>query len=65
MTRLRLDTNRCEAHGLCEQAAPDLVHLDDDDTLIIDVPGDLDADQLDAARDAVRACPVTALSLEE
>ena len=60
MTRLHLDTNRCEAHGLCEQAAPDLVHLDDDDTLIIDVPGDLDA-----AHDAVRACPVTALSLVE
>ncbi|GAB3708499.1 ferredoxin [Corynebacterium nasicanis] len=64
MNRLRLDTDRCQAHGLCEQAAPDLVHLDDEDNLIIDVPGELSGAQLDAARDAVRACPVSALSLE-
>ncbi|AJE32271.1 MAG: ferredoxin [Corynebacterium humireducens] len=65
MTRLELDKDRCEAHGLCEQAAPDLVHLDDDDNLIIDVPGDLSPSQLDDARDAVRVCPVSALRLVE
>ncbi|MDO5512562.1 ferredoxin [Corynebacterium sp.] len=62
MTRIELDRPRCEGHGLCEEAAPDLMHLDDDGELIIDVtePGD---DQLDAARDAVRVCPVAALKL--
>lgn len=65
MPRLELDTNLCEAHGLCEQAAPDLVHLDDDDNLIIDVPGELSDAQLDAARDAVRVCPTSALRLVE
>lgn len=65
MTRLELDADRCEAHGLCEMAAPDLVHLDDDDNLIIDVPGDLDPGQLAAAGDAVRVCPVSALRLVE
>lgn len=65
MTRLELDTNLCQAHGLCEQAAPDLVHLDDDDNLIIDVPGDLTDLQLENARDAVRVCPTSALRLVE
>lgn len=62
MTRIELDRPRCEGHGLCEEAAPDLMHLDDDGELIIDVEQPAD-DQLDAARDAVRVCPVAALKL--
>ncbi len=27
--QLILDQPRCEGHGLCEEAAPDLMHLDD------------------------------------
>lgn len=62
MTRIELDRPRCEGHGLCEEAAPQLMHLDDDGELIIDQPEISDED-LDAARDAVRVCPVAALSL--
>ncbi|MFZ3395142.1 ferredoxin [Rhodococcus sp. 7Tela_A2] len=59
-----LDRPRCEGHGLCEEAAPALMHLDDDGELIIDV-GDLpdDSTELAAARAAVRVCPVAALKL--
>lgn len=60
--QLILDRPRCEGHGLCEEAAPDLMHLDDDGELIIDQPEVADAD-LQAAQDAVRVCPVAALKL--
>ena len=30
ITRIELDHPRCEGHGLCEEAAPQLMHLDDD-----------------------------------
>lgn len=63
--RLLLDRPRCEGHGLCEEAAPSLMHLDDDGDLIIDQdevePGSADEA---AAAAAVRVCPVAALRLE-
>jgi ferredoxin len=61
--RIELDRPRCEGHGLCEEAAPKLMHLDDDGELVIDV-ADVDGAELDAARSAVRVCPVAALRLE-
>lgn len=61
--RFELDRPRCEGHGLCEEAAPTLMHLDDDGELIIDVP-DVHAKDLDAANAAVRVCPVAALRLD-
>ena len=64
MARFSVDLTICESHGLCEQAAPDLVHLNDDDVLIVDVP-EPTGSQLDDARAAVRVCPVSALNLEE
>ena len=61
--RIELDRPRCEGHGLCEEAAPKLMHLDDDGELVIDV-ADVDGPELDAAKAAVRVCPVAALRLE-
>ncbi|MGO4690268.1 ferredoxin [Glaciibacter sp. 2TAF33] len=60
--RIELDRPRCEGHGLCEEAAPDLMHLDDNGDLIIDVPDPGD-EALERARAAVRVCPVAALRL--
>lgn len=62
---IELDRPRCEGHGLCEEAAPHLMHLDDEGELVVDV-GRVDASDekaLAAARAAVRACPVAALRL--
>lgn len=61
--KLVVDVPRCEGHGLCEEAAPWLLHLDDAGDLVIDQEtiGD---DDLAAANAAVRACPVAALRLE-
>ncbi|NKZ02314.1 ferredoxin [Actinomadura latina] len=61
--KIILDRPRCEGHGLCEEAAPELVHLDDDGELVIDREEIGDAD-LPSAKAAVRACPVAALRLE-
>ena len=58
-----LDRPRCEGHGLCEEVAPNLMHLDDEGELVLDVEGVDDAD-LEAARAAVRVCPVAALRLQ-
>lgn len=60
---IELDRPRCEGHGLCEEAAPELMHLDDEGELVIDVP-EVDAGlQTEHARSAVRVCPVAALKL--
>lgn len=63
MTKIILDRARCEGHGLCEEAAPGLLHLDDDGEVVIDKE-ELEAGDLDAANAAVRVCPVAALRLE-
>ncbi|MGW0040604.1 ferredoxin [Rhodococcus sp. NPDC003348] len=62
--RIVLDRPRCEGHGLCEEAAPALMHLDDDGELVIDA-GELTdgSPEAAAAGAAVRVCPVAALEL--
>ncbi|MBD9731220.1 ferredoxin [Streptomyces sp. H28] len=57
-----LDRARCEGHGLCEEAAPQLMHLDDDGELVLDRERVDEADAA-AAHAAVRVCPVAALRL--
>ncbi len=60
--RIVLDRPRCEGHGLCEEAAPRLMHLDDDGELVLDRE---EIDEADAAlaNAAVRVCPVAALRI--
>lgn len=60
--RIEVDQARCEGHGLCEEAAPHLLHLDDDGILHIDVD-ELPAGDEAAAQAAVRVCPVAALRM--
>lgn len=57
-----LDRPRCEGHGLCEEAASELMHLDDDGELVLDREDVAEAD-LASAQAAVRVCPVAALRL--
>lgn len=60
--KIVLDRPRCEGHGLCEEAAPQLMHLDDDGELVLDRE---QVDETDAAlaNAAVRVCPVAALRI--
>jgi ferredoxin len=64
--RINIDYKRCEGYGMCEKAAPELFELDESGALIAhfegrEIPVDLEA----AGRDAVRLCPVAALTVEE
>ena len=56
-----LDRPRCEGHGLCEEVAPQLMHLDDEGELVLDVE-QVDGD-VEAVKAAARVCPVAALKL--
>ena len=59
-----LDRPRCEGHGLCEEEAPDLMHLDDEGDLVLDLDEvEEGSTYAAAARSAVRVCPVAALRL--
>ncbi|TXK41615.1 ferredoxin [Nonomuraea sp. C10] len=60
--KIVLDRPRCEGHGLCEEAAPELMHLDDDGELVLDREEIGDA-EVPLANAAVRVCPVAALRL--
>jgi ferredoxin len=61
--RIVLDRARCEGHGLCEETAPQLMHLDDDAELVLDREEVGEADAA-LARAAARVCPVAALRVE-
>ena len=62
--RIELDRPRCEGHGLCEEEAPDLMHLDDEGELVLDASEVVDGSpEAAAASAAVRVCPVAALRL--
>ena len=62
--RVLVDSDLCEANGLCVQACPEVFRLDDNDELHIEIETP-DASQRNALRDAVRNCPRQAIRLEE
>ena len=62
--RVVVDTAICQGHARCEDVAPELFVVGDEDdaraqVLLPEVPGDL----LKAAEDAVFYCPMGAISL--
>ena len=65
-TRLHIDWTRCDGHGSCAELLPDMLSVDD---FGFPVTRSGDRDPLvasrdrDAARHAVRNCPVMALRL--
>jgi ferredoxin len=64
MTRLAIDTAKCEGHGRCVAIAPELFDVDDygmSFLLVDEVP----ADELEAAKRAIDACPERAISSTE
>jgi ferredoxin len=60
-----LDELRCDAHGVCVDACPEVFALDDDEDIarvLIEEPDESLRDKLDKA---VRACPKAAITVEE
>ncbi|YCK79857.1 ferredoxin (plasmid) [Arthrobacter sp. D3-18] len=63
MASIIIDFNRCEGHGLCEQASPEIFRLDEDGMLEL-VQEHVDPQSEPRVVDAVRSCPVAALKLQ-
>jgi ferredoxin len=62
--KIDVDWAACEGHGICEEAAPAVFTLDDDGNLTHRFEGaDIPAEHEEAARNAMRVCPVIALRL--
>jgi ferredoxin len=59
---LRVNWIECEAHGVCAELLPELIHLDDWGYPIVD-PKPVPKELLKHARRAVQACPTLALLL--
>jgi ferredoxin len=60
--RLSVDRARCEGHGMCEQVAPELIHLNDDAEPVFDLD-DIPPAHRPVADAAVQSCPVAALTI--
>lgn len=63
MTRILVDHDRCEGHGLCEQTAPEVFRLDDEGELHL-THEEVAAEQRGVVAAAVRVCPVAALRIQ-
>jgi len=63
--KLVLDTGTCQGYGLCLQAAPALVDLDDSGYAELIGDGTVPADERNNARDAASSCPARALRVQE
>lgn len=58
-----VDMTKCADHGQCVYAAPEVFQLDDNGKLVYDAAPD--PAQRDAVEEAVDACPLQAISIEE
>ncbi|MBW2241199.1 MAG: ferredoxin [Deltaproteobacteria bacterium] len=70
--KVKVDWDLCEANAVCMDVAPALFKVDDDDNFhhLVkgaeeDTSGELPADQVDKAKEAVRLCPRQALAIIE
>ena len=64
MSRLKVDFDLCESNALCTGFAPDVFEIDDDDYLQVNTY-DVTPENETRIRQAVSACPRSALSIEE
>ena len=62
MSRIVVDTSRCEGHGLCEGIAPDVFALHDEGAVEVLIKEPVAGGAVEAAgRAAALACPVAAI----
>ena len=60
--KVHVDMNLCQCHGECVFVAPDIFDLGDDDVLVW--KEEVDDSERPRVEEAVRACPMTAISTE-
>lgn len=59
-----VDELRCDAHGVCVAACPEVFALDDDDDVVRVINGTPPEERRDAVVRAVQSCPKAALTVE-
>jgi ferredoxin len=55
------DRERCEGHGLCADAAPEIYDLDEDAIVVLRYSEEIPAELERKAEGGARVCPVAAL----
>ena len=64
--KITVDLDKCQGHGLCNMAAPEVFDLaEDDGHCIIRHPDGIPAELEDQAVMGVEGCPELALTIEE
>ena len=58
-----VDLAKCQDHGQCAIAAPEVFQLDDEGKLVYD--GDPDESRREEAEEAADVCPVQAISIRD
>jgi ferredoxin len=59
------DANRCELHGECVMAAPDVFEIEDDKKVVTVLNPQPGEEHRDAVEQAVLMCPTSALRVED
>ena len=63
--KLVLDQTACQGYGMCQEAAPELLDLDDWGYAGVLGDGEVPVSQQDQAHEAVFVCPVAALKVQQ
>ena len=60
-----VDTNRCELHGECMLAAPEVFAIEDDNDHVTLLNAEPDEDLRSAVEEAAMMCPTGSIRIEE
>ena len=60
-----VDPLRCDAHGVCVDACPEVFALDDDEDVVRVLQEEPDESLRESLQRAVRMCPKAAITLED
>jgi ferredoxin len=60
-----VDTYRCELHGECMMAAPDVFTIEDDKTFVTVLNAEPEDHLRSAVEEAAMMCPVAAIRIED
>jgi ferredoxin len=63
--KVQVDSTKCDAYGLCAEAAPQVFELDDFGYAAVRNGGVVPDEDRAAVEEAIRACPVQAIRVLE
>lgn len=62
--KVTLDEFRCDAHGVCVDACPEVFAMDDDDDVVTILIAEPDESLRDKVNQAAEICPKAAIKIE-